>query len=412
MAKNINNKLLKTIALLDLYTGGHRDAFMCLFTKACLENNAKVICIYPNSQIIKDWLLANAEIPLDNIIFIDFTPIHKSYKSFGRFNNALSVLAYWKFCSSFLRKIEIENNVKIDIVYFNWLDSQMANYLPASILDYIFPYKWSGLYFHPVIFRRKLEYLNNKVSFKDVDSIYSSKNCVAVTIHDEGILEKYKNRINKKTILFPEIADAAPPNPVLPLSIKIKNQANGRIIVGLIGLEPYKGTLNLIRLARMADTSKFFFAFTGYYQDSYLDTLSENDKKEYLNFVSNLPENCLWQTGGLKEGEEYNSVFCSFDIIHIVYKDFYSSSNRLTKAAIFNKLVLASDNGCVGDDVPKYKLGEIANQDNVLEQYEKLQILRNKILAKDFPYDQWKIYAEKHSTNRLREKFEELFTLI
>lgn len=385
---------------------------MCLFTKACLENNAKVICIYPNSKEIKNWLEANTNLLLDNIIFIDFDPVFKKYNSFGRLNDAISKLAYWKYCASVLQTIEKDYNINIDLVYFNWIDSQISNYLPSNILNFIFPYKWSGLYFHPVIFRLKPTFLNKKATFRDIDSAFLSNNCVAITIHDEGILEKYQNRIQKKTILFPEIADDTPPNLHLPLPQKIKTLAKDRIIIGLIGLEPYKGTLNLIRLVKIADSSEYFFAFTGIYLDSFLDKLNEEDKKEYIDFVNNLPENCLWQTGGLKEGEEYNSVFCSFDIIHIVYKNFYSSSNRLTKAAIFNKLVLASDNGCVGDDVPRYNLGEVANENNIEEQYQKLEILRNKIINKDFPYEQWKIYADKHSTNRLKEKFAELLSLV
>jgi hypothetical protein len=105
-------------------------------------------------------------------------------------------------------------------------------------------------------------------------------------------------------------------------------------------------------------------------------------------------------------------VFCSFDIIHIVYKDFYSSSNRLTKAAIFGKLVLANDYGCVGDDVPKYDLGETTSEDNVEEQNQKIELLRERILHNRLPVQNWKIYAEKHSTERLKEKFEEILNLV
>jgi hypothetical protein len=391
---------------------GHSKAFMCLFIQACLNNNTKVICLYPKTDEIKEWLLLHANEYVDNVIFINYIPVIKSFKKFGRFNNTLSTIIYWKNCANILRQIEIQHQTKIDLVYFNWIDSQMANYLPSFILDFVFPYKWSGLYFHPVIFRKEPQYLDKKSTFKDIDSIFMSKNCVAVTLHDEGILEKYQKRIGTKTILFPEIADNTRPSSSIPLAKQIKAKAKDRTIVGIIGLEPYKGMLNLIKLAKMEDPSKFFFAFTGYYIDSFFDGLSNADKVEYLDFIENIPENCIWQTGGLKEGEEYNSVFCSFDIVYIIYKNFYSSSNRLTKAAIFNRLVLANNNGCVGDDVPKYNLGETADEDDIKAQYQKLKILREQILAKDFPYNQWKIYAEKHGTERLKEKFEELLNLV
>lgn len=403
---------MKTIVLIDLYTGGHRKAFMCLFIKACLENNTKVICLYPESSEIKDWFLMHEKDSIKNIIFIDFKTTLKFYVSFGRFNQAISILRYWKKCADLLQKVEKQHQLKIDLVYFNWVDSQMANYFPSTLLDFIFPYKWSGLYFHPIIFRKKPLYLDSKATFKDVDSVFLAKNCIAITLHDEGILEKYQNRINKKTILFPEIADDTPPNSSIPLAEKIKAKANKRTIVGIIGLEPYKGTLSLIRLVKIADASKYFFAFTGIFNEAFLLNLTENEQKEIKDFIANIPENCLWQTGSLQEGEEYNSVFCSFDIIYIIYNNFYSSSNRLTKAAIFNRLVLANDNGCVGDDVPKYNLGETANENNIEEQYRKLEILHKRISTNDFPLEHWKIYTDKHSTKRLKEKFEELLKLV
>ena len=128
--------------------------------------------------------------------------------------------------------------------------------------------------------------------------------------------------------------------------------------------------------------------------------------------MQNLPENCIWQTGILQEGEEYNSIFCSFDIAYIMYKNFYSSSNRLTKAAIFERLVLGNNYGCVGDDIPKYNLGETADEDDIEEQHQKLEILRDKIINNNLPFKQWKIYSEKHSADRLKEKFEELLNLV
>lgn len=403
---------MKTIVLIDLFSGGHRDAFMQLFSLACLQNNTKVICLYTNAKEVKNWFSENSKINVENILFIDYYPTIKNYKKFGRFSDSISTFLYWKSCNKILKQIEKKYQLKIDLVYFNWLDSQMANYFPVFILDKIFSYKWSGLYFHPTIFRINKTYLNAKVKSRDLDAVFTSKKCVAITMHDEGILEKYQKRINKKVLLFPETADATPPNLNQPLATKIKEMANGRTIVGIIGLEPYKGSYALMQLVAKADATKYFFAFTGVYQEDFIHKLSSDKQYQYKDFVQNLPENCIWQTGILKEGEEYNAIFCSFDIAYIMYKNLYSSSNRLTKAAIFNRLVLGNNYGCVGDDIPKYNLGETADEDDIEEQYQKLEHLRDKIINNDLPFEEWKIYSEKHSTDRLKEKFGELLNLV
>lgn len=401
---------MKTIVLIDLLKGGHRTAFMRLFAKACLEINVRVICCYPDIQEIKVWMEVNVPLSASNIFYEEYKP-SVNFHNNKQIIVSLTTLSYWKNCAKFLNNIEKKHSVKIDLVYFNWIDSQMTRFMEPHLLDFIFPYKWSGLYFHPTLFRINDFYLNQKISFKDLDSIFLAKNCVAVTIHDEGILNKYQNRIGKKVLLFPEISDNTLPNLGLPLPKKIKEKANGRTIIGIIGLEPYKGFIALIKLANKLDTSKYFFVFTGVFYSNHLSVLSVENRQLVENFIQNLPENCLWQTGALQEGEEYNSVFCSFDIIYIMYKNFYSSSNRLTKAAVFHKLVLGNNYGCVGDDIPTCHLGETADEDNIEEQAQKLEILKNKILSNNLPFEQWKLYAEKHSTHVLKEKFEELLFL-
>jgi len=231
-------------------------------------------------------------------------------------------------------------------------------------------------------------------------------------MHDEGMLEKFRQRIKKPVFLFPEIADSTPPNPQHILAERIREKAKGRTIVGIIGLEPYKGVLPLVRIAKIADPNLFFFAFTGVYKPQMLENLSVLEKEEIINFSEDVPENCIWQTGSLQEGEDYNSVFCSFDIIYIVYRNFYSSSNRLTKASIFHRLVLASNNGCVGEDVPSYNLGAVADENNIEEQLSKLDELRIRLQTDELPLQNWTIYANKHHTDRLPEKFDALLQLL
>ncbi len=403
---------MKTIALIDNASGGHRDAFMRYFAKACLEINTRVICIYPNTTSIKEWINIHANPYISQITYIENTCTFIPFNGMRAFNEPIGITRYWKNIARFLKKVETDIQQKIDFVYFNWIDSQMANNIPPFVIDWVFPYKWSGLYFHPTVFRVNEKFLEKAINFRDIDNVFTAKNCIAVTLHDEGILERYQRRIKKPTILFPEIADITEPDTQLPLANRIRAKANGRIVVGTIGLEYHKGCYPLVKLCQQADASKFFFAFTGIFSETLLTYFPENEKNEVLDFMNHLPENAIWETGTLNEGAEYNAVFNSFDIIHLIYKNFYSSSNRLTKAANFHKFVLANNIGCVGDDVPKYDLGETADENNIEEHNQEIEILRNRILKHDFPYEQWKIYSEKHSTEILKEKFTELLKLV
>src|SRR5206468_1653958 len=143
--------------------------------------------------------------------------------------------------------------------------------------------------------------------------------------------------------------------------LAIKENANGRIVVGMIGCEKHKGTLTMMRMARYADPSKYYFAFLGILPQQ---TYSKNEWLEVEDFIASAKENCYFYFHPIPEGAAYNAVFSAIDIPFLVYEHFISSSNRLTKAAIFKKLVLASDNFCVGDDVRKYELGATIRPDD------------------------------------------------
>lgn len=401
---------MKTIVLFDTSNGGHKEAFMQLFAKSLLALKCRVICIMPDTLPIRKWIELNN--PSNEIYFIDKTIKRTEIKKFGRLNDALTTISYWYKLNRAIGQIEKKLNLKADWVFINWLDNFLANYIMPSLLDLVFTYRWSGLYFHPAVFRIQPDLLQKHISISDIDSALKANNCFALTIHDEGIVEGLKNRIQKPVFLFPEIADITPPSSKHLMYTAILEKAKGRTIIGTIGLEFHKGVMDLVRLCIVADPSQFFFVFAGGYNDTYLNWFeSDENKNEFISFKNNLPENVFWQEGLLEEGEDYNSVFCSFDIIYLVYRNFYSSSNRLTKAANFQKLVLASEKYCVGEDVEKYDLGLLTQPNNISHQYAQLIKLKERLLKQDFPYEKWKIYAEKHSTVILSEKFQKLLNL-
>ena len=123
-------------------------------------------------------------------------------------------------------------------------------------------------------------------------------------------------------------------------------------------------------------------------------------------------ENCFFKFEPIPEGSAYNAIFCAFDIPFLVYDNFISSSNRLTKAAIFRRLVLASNNYCVGEDVIRYNLEEAVTPKDPLAALKGLEKLRNRINKEDYPYEMWKIYQELNSEEKLFERFKEIITLV
>jgi hypothetical protein len=135
---------------------------------------------------------------------------------------------------------------------------------------------------------------------------------------------------------------------------------------------------------------------------------SQFESVEVKQFFDTLPQNCFSYFGKLQEGEEYNSVFAAIDIPFLVYENFASASNRLTKAAIFKKHVLAQDNFCVGEDVKKYGLGETVESANVQQCLKAIDSLYKASRNPSLSMGKFEQYRQLHSLSRLTKVFANL----
>lgn len=400
---------MKTIALINFSLEGHHLSFVRTFAKILLEQGNRVICLVPQPQKITEWIHEHADTHKNNLTGHEYNFQPRSRRAFGRFSDTIRVLDRWRYDAQLIKKVQRDHQVTVDLVFYAWVDSHLSGYLHPLVLNSFFPFKWSGLYFHPYHLRQEQIFINRKASWRDHDSVFLSKNCIGVALHDIGLLKKFKSRIGKPVIHFPETADSTPPDFNFWLSAEIKKRANGRIIIGMIGCEKHKGALTMLRMIKYADPSKYFFAFTGILPRS---TYNTDEWDEINNAVVQKPENVFFHFDSIPEGSAYNAVFCEIDISFLVYDNFISSSNRLTKAAIFEKLVLASNNYCVGEDVKQFALGvavEPKNPDAALNGLKKLTQL---IEQKKFPYQQWKTYRDLNSVAKLFDRFKEITTLL
>jgi hypothetical protein len=398
---------LKTIALIDPFTEGHHLAFMRLFAKTLLDLNYQVIILYPQPNKVKEWLLINCPNQISNCYFVDYQVVKTNKKKYwGIFAEAHQIFKLWQQLGLLLKKKEKELKIKIDFAFFAWLDSYLANFLHPYIVNIFFPFLWSGLYFHPRHLRINYDKLKLKPSFSDIDIILSSKKCRNITVHDEGIIKNFNQRLNKPVILFPEIADNTPPDENYAPAIEIKTRAKGRIVVGLPGiLDKLKGLIHFIRMIKLVSPEDYFFVLAGPLNISAYD---QSIQDEINLFIQSTPENCFIYLNYIEEGAKFNAVFDTLDILYLVYDNFASSSNRLTKAANFNKKVLAQNRYCIGEDVAKYQLGITVQEGDVQGYAVALESLKSEINEGKFPKDLYQAYKELHSVEILKARFKEV----
>lgn len=397
---------MRNIVVVDSGLTGHRLSFNRTFSKILLKLGCRVFLLVPGSPSLIPWIMEEAAEQSQNFFAIDYLYNNNVPKRPGRIAALQSQMKHWRAIGKQVQHIEIKYNLDIDLVFFSWIDDFLGQYIHPWILEKIFPWKWTGLYFHPYHLRRESRFTNRTLNWRDIDSPFLSNQCIGVCIHDRSIANSLElKRYHKRVYIFPETADCSKPDETNELAKQIKSLAKERVVVGLIGCEPHKGVEMALDLASSTDPTKYFFVFLGSLN---LMSFSNELLVKWQNFFDTERENCFSCFGHIDEGPSYNALFAAIDIHFLVYVDFVSSSNRLTKAAALSRYVLAADQYCVGDDVKAFNLGEVVPPGDLELAIESLDRLRGKILNDDFPLSQWITYAKLNSEDELSREFSSL----
>lgn len=403
---------MKTIALIEIGNDGHRETYMRYFIHALLSLDCRVVCGIPDPDPVRLWVERELPEQAARVTYCALPFFRDRFPHSGRWQERLNAWYNWRHIHSRLQTLEQEQGLNIDLVFLNYLDPYLISYTPLALMQRLLPRKWAGLYCFPATLRLEPQLLQRPPGLPDRDYQMLAPNCRAIAFHDEDIRQAFSERIGKPVLYFPEIADLSAPETAQPLALEIREKARGRTVLGNIGLEKHKGNYELMRLAKLADPTDYYFVFTGRDDGTLYDFLSPEQAAELRNFTGHLPENCLWAPAQFKDDAAYNAVLNAFDILYMVYTHFYGASNRLTKAVHFGKPVLADAAYCIGSTVRQYGLGETVPDTLPETLLDALGNLRQGIAQGNYPGHAWPQYLQDNSREALRRRFAELLELL
>jgi hypothetical protein len=376
----------KIIACIDFSNQGHRFYLMCLSIRGIAASGHQAICITEDTKPVREWMTQNHPELLKGVIWQDYIFRPLNLKNRNGINDIRLALHQWTQYRKVLKSIEQAYDIQIDLVSLHYADLFLSTRLPVFVQQFFFPYCWTGMYIHPRYLRmeQKNSIQHKRTSIRDIDYLFTSNRCKGIGVFDNGIDKALSQRLNKAVTLLPDISDVSEKNQTYELVQKIKAKANGRKVIGSVGISYYSGSIDLIKLALACKNMDFFFVFCGAFdEESYAYIPSEEDRQLLKTFRAHPADNCIWSEAYLKDEYEYNAVFKTLDIVYMMYPKHYNSSNRLTKAAYFRKFVLASNQYCVGENVHKFHLGataaygDIEAQKNILEKWHTGALLMN-----------------------------------
>jgi len=394
---------MKTVALVAPDSSGHHEMYLRLLMQTLVDCGHRIAVFTPHAALIQQWAESTLQTKPEQIQTIELT-YRQKYHLPGVLSVWFGKTAWVRGVSSMIRL----SGVTPDLVFHTWLDNCLTPGLSASLTDALFPYQWSGIYFHPWYLRRKMRYERLRHgTFANYAALMSHR-CPAVAVLDEGIAEKLRGAINGKPVItFPDFTDTTAPEPDYPVAKQIITNARGRKIVSLLGvLTNRKGLLMLINIARQAADENFFFVFAGQFDRA---SYSIAELGIIDSFAASKPENCLFHFDRIETESRFNALVALSDVVYAAYLGFYSSSDLMTTAAVFKKPVLVSEGGLMGERVHRYGLGIAIEENNTSQCLDALRLLCNNVSGTgSLPMPRYDEYAKLHSVSQLSSAFRSL----
>jgi hypothetical protein len=281
------------------------------------------------------------------------------------------------FCDQ-VNQVLSQHPNKVTVVFNMYVDAYMPTPSVWQQFAFVSPTPWMSLCITP----DQLLPLQGDVN--TLAPYYSMAAYRGTCFLDEALLERYRARWpDKKFEYLPDITETALPTQPTPLAAQIKQQAAGRKIVfmgGSIGKQ--KNLAQWVKLIQQADSAQWYFVQIGRLN---INNLTSEDIAALASLRVIAPKNLYSHDGYLSDELAFNDIIAVADVIFAVYKDFYRSSNMLSKAAYFEKPILVASNCLMGARVTKYGIGlAVAPNDSQAIYQGLIDLLQLQNLATHF----------------------------
>ena len=193
---------------------------------------------------------------------------------------------------------------------------------------------------------------------------------------DEKLTARYRAELPHYIFEYlPDVTETALPAESGRLARELRVLAGSRKIVfmgGSIGKQ--KNLSRWIELIAVADSKQWFFVQIGRINKN---NLTPEDEAALRQVLASPPDNLYIQPTYLADERTFNEIISISDVIFAVYRDFWRSSNMLSKAAYFEKPILVAKSCLMGDRVEQYRIGYAVPQGDTLAMYQALCDLSN-----------------------------------
>ncbi len=397
----------KVVVLAEPYwQEGHFETQMQLFLSLILPQGFRVMVLCAGPEVVRAWVMK--EFPDDQESFF------ADYYYLGDEDGLRTIKTgrAWDHLARAVERAEVRSGWRADLVFITFVDAFINYSFRSRGPGRRFQYPWVGLYFLPGFFRHRGGLLKRLIQRIDYSLVNHMKNCRGLGILDEGVQTPMQAVLSrKKLVVFPDVTDERLPDVPLKNLDRIREEAGDRPIFGLIGvLHKRKGLISFLRgMAAMAP-EKAYFLVVGHLP---MGDYTEEEEREIQGLLVTLNSGRgRGILGYMEDPTVFNAYIALCDVLFLAYEGFYHSSGILTKAAVFEKPVIASKGYCMGERVEKFRMGLTVSEGHEDEILQAMTTLSEMSIRRRMTDEaQFSRYRESHNRGRLEEALNELLTM-
>ncbi len=369
---------MKSIAIVELIQGGHHDSYVHLYSRLFLEAGCKVTAFFPEPGGIQHWVrkfcgefssefgAAQIRRPADAMVNIRLV------------SPLLATMRRWEIISQTLSRHADEKGIEFDFVFFNFLDNLLLPFPLSKIALAHFPWEWGGIFLQPAHLYRWKPSQKPVRRRMDLFDVFRTPRCRLVGSLEEDIIDDLGLRISQDRLrVFPDVIDTMLPRKESVLARSIKERAQGRKVIAYFGkFRREKSPVSFMDLALSEGMDQFCFLLFGAIAE---EKFTPGELSRIRSFITSPPAHCFVHLEAREQNEEqYNELIKLCDIVFAVYRDYPHSSNTITKAAYFRKLLVVSKGYCIAERVKKYRMGIAVDQNDTGACRAALEEIANK----------------------------------
>jgi hypothetical protein len=368
---------MKNIAIIELTRSGHHETYMHLYSRLFLCAGCRVTAFYPDPEPVRRWVKAHCNEFSDN-----FDSCEIQHPALPRFrlrlvSPLLMALRRWAMVVKTISSYSRQHTVHFDFVFFNYLDYFLLPFPLSSIALHGFPCDWGGIFLQPGRLYRANPGNRKLRSGLDLFSVLRSNQCRIVGSLQEDAGKEFGFRLpSEKLKTMPDITDTSLPEQLSDSAISIKSMAHGRRVIGFFGkFRPEKDPISFITMALSRNADRYFFLMFGEVSE---ENFSSPDISRIRAFVSSPPAHCYVCAERFEDEAQFNELVNLCDVVFAAFVNYPYSSNTLTKAAFFRKLLIVSRGFCMEERVNRFRLGISVGQKNPAEVMTALDYIVNQ----------------------------------